>query len=119
MELFSHVLRAQDVWYGRVENTDHATLDLWSDEDLSACVDRLEPTTRRWQAVLHERAPHDLDQPIAYTNSQGTAYETSLRDILSHVVNHGTHHRAQIALVLREAGVAPPVTDYIYFLREE
>ena len=60
-----------------------------------------------------------LDAPVAYTNSSGTAFETPLRDILTHVVNHGTHHRAQIALVLREAGIAPPATDYIYFVREK
>jgi len=118
VELFSHVLRVQDVWYGRVASTAHADLDLWADEALSACADRLEPSMRRWQAVLDERA-QDLDQRIAYTNSKGTAFETPLRDILSHVVNHGTHHRAQIALVLREADIAPPVTDYIFFLREQ
>lgn len=119
VRLFSHILRAQDVWYGRVADTAHATLELWADESLSACADRLESSMRRWQTVLDASAPHDLDQPIAYTNSSGTAFETPLRDIFSHVVNHGTHHRAQIALVLREADIAPPVTDYIFFLREQ
>lgn len=119
VELLSHLLRAQDVWYGRIEKTDHATLDLWADEDLAACAERAEDSTRRWKAVLSDRAAPDLDQSIAYTNSKGTSFETPLRDLLSHVVNHSTHHRAQIALVLREAGIAPPATDYIFFVRDE
>jgi uncharacterized damage-inducible protein DinB len=116
-ELFSHLLRAQDVWYGRVEGTEHADLDFWWTESLSVCAERLDASTRRWQSVLDERAD-DLNQPIAYENSKGTLFETPLRDILTHVVNHGTHHRAQIAFVLREADVAPPATDYIFFARE-
>lgn len=118
VELFSHLLRAQDVWYGRVQDTDHADLALWVEEDLSACAERAESSAQRWGTVLENLTADDLDQPVAYTNSRGTAFETPLRDILSHVVNHGTHHRAQIALVLREADIVPPPTDYIFYLRE-
>jgi uncharacterized damage-inducible protein DinB len=117
-ELFSHLLRTQDVWYGRVAGTDHAELDFWATDPLPACAERLDASTRRWQTVLDERAGA-LDQPISYANSSGTPFETPLRDICTHVVNHGTHHRAQIALTLREAGIEPPATDYIYYLREE
>jgi len=117
VELFSHLLRAQDVWYGRVEETDHADLDLWAPEYLSACAERFEASARRWRTVLEERA-ENLDASISYTNSKGVAFETPLRDIFIHVVNHGTHHRSQIALVLREADIAPPPTDYIFYLRD-
>jgi len=118
VELFGHLLRAQDVWYGRVATTDHAELDLWAADSLPACAGRLEDSTRRWQALLDGQVD-DLDQLVSYTNSAGTAFETPLRDILHHVVNHGTHHRAQIALLLREADIAPPATDYIFYLREQ
>lgn len=117
VELFSHLLLAQDVWYGRVQGTEHATLDLWDTEPLSACVQRLEASTRRWRTALEKRGD-DLGRVIAYTNSSGEPFETPLRDILSHVVNHSTHHRAQIALLLRQADIAPPPTDYIYYVRE-
>lgn len=119
VELFSHLLRAQDLWFGRTQDTDHATLSLWVEEDLEACAERLEASDRRWQEVLDGVTEEALDHPIAYTNSKGTAFETPLRDILSHVVNHGTHHRAQIALVLREADITPPATDYIFYVREQ
>jgi uncharacterized damage-inducible protein DinB len=117
LELFSHLLRTQDVWYGRVQGTDHAELAFWERDALSDCRERLAASTERWQAALEDRRD-ELDQPISYTNSSGTSFETPLRDILTHVVNHGTHHRAQIALVLRKADITPPATDYIFFVRE-
>ncbi len=116
--LLGHLLRAQDIWYGRVAGTDHATLDLWATDSVQDCADRLEASTRRWAALLGDR-DDALDAPVAYTNSSGTAFETPLQDILLHVVNHGTHHRAQIALLLREANIAPPATDYIFFRRDQ
>ncbi len=116
LELMSHLVRTQDVWYGRVANTDHARLDFWAVDDLDVCAERAKASVERWRSLVADRLDR-LDQSIAYTNSSGTAFETSLRDILRHVVNHGTHHRAQIALLLREAGVPPPATDYIYFVR--
>jgi uncharacterized damage-inducible protein DinB len=118
LELMSHLLRTRDVWYGRVANTDHAALDFWAVDDLAACAERAEDSMDRWDALVEERGAAGLDQSITYTNSSGAEFETPLRDILWHVVNHGTHHRAQIALLLREAGIPPPATDYIYFVRE-
>jgi uncharacterized damage-inducible protein DinB len=119
VDLFSHLLRTQDVWFGRVQGTDHANLDFWTSDDLSTCADRLAASSERWHAALDEWGADELDQSMNYTNSKGTPFETPLRDLLSHVVNHGTHHRAQIALLLREADIAPPATDYIFFVREE
>ena len=118
LELMSHLLRTQDVWYGRVANTAHARLDFWAVDDLATCVERAEASMERWRSLVADRVDR-LDQPVAYTNSSGTEFETSFRDILRHVVNHGTHHRAQIALLLREAGLSPPATDYIFFVREK
>ncbi len=118
VELFSHLLRAQDMWYGRVEGTEHTSLALWETDDLATCAERLSASSKRWQAVLKREETNALDRVVAYTNTKGTSFETPLRDILTHVVNHGTHHRAQIAAVLRDAGMEPPATDYIFFVRE-
>lgn len=118
VELFSHLLRSQDRWYGRVRDTEHAYLDIWVEEDLTACARRAEASARRWDGVIDGVTRDALDEPVAYENTKGISFETPLRDILTHVVNHGTHHRAQIALVLREAEIAPPPTDYIFYVRE-
>jgi uncharacterized damage-inducible protein DinB len=101
-----------------VEGTAHADLALWVDEDLAACAERAGTSVARWQSMLEERSGDALDQPVAYTSSMGPRFETPLHDRRRDVVNHGTHHRAQIALVLGEADGAPPPTDAIFFVRD-
>ncbi len=53
-----------------------------------------------------------------YTKVGGQSFAEPVGDILTHVVNHGTHHRGQLVAQLRAAGVAPPETDYIKWVRE-
>ena len=36
--------------------------------------------------------------------------------VLSHVVNHGTHHRAQLGDMLRHHGLKPLPQDYIFYV---
>lgn len=116
--LLSHLLRAQVVWLGRVQSTEAAQLSFWETDALDACAWRNDESARDWLAFLNDCSETDLVQPVRYQNSQGTAFATGLSDIAAHVVNHATHHRAQIALLLREAGLEPPATDYIFYVRE-
>jgi len=115
VRLFGHILRAQDHWWSRVQGTEEAP-DLWGDDTLALCIERLRPSTTRWHALVQDG---DLGRTISYVNSSGDQYTNSLRDVVLHVVNHGTHHRAQIARELRAAGMAAPPTGYIYYLRDQ
>lgn len=54
---------------------------------------------------------------IKYSNSTGTVFETAVSDILLHVFNHGTYHRAQIAKEMKQHNIEPINTDYIQFVR--
>jgi uncharacterized damage-inducible protein DinB len=116
LRLLSHLLRAQSIWWGRaVGDEETAGLELWTTDTLEACAERSARSIDRWTEVIE--AAGDLTRTVRYRNSAGTAFETDLRDIAHHVVNHATHHRAQIARLLREAGEEPPASDYIYYLR--
>jgi uncharacterized damage-inducible protein DinB len=58
------------------------------------------------------------DSPIIkYTTSTAGYFETSVNDILLHVFNHGTYHRAQIAKEMTMHNIKPVNTDYIQFMR--
>ena len=54
---------------------------------------------------------------VHYTNTNGQAFDNSVRDILFNVINHSTYHRGQIAREFREYGPEPLVTDYIFYKR--
>ncbi len=118
LRLLSHLLRSQSVWLGRAEETNDEALSTWSTDDAPACAARIEGNARNWSAFLNTLAPGDFNSEVTYTNTKGERYTSTLREIVTHVINHSTHHRAQIALLLRQAGETPPATDYIVYARE-
>lgn len=58
-----------------------------------------------------------MDDLIFYKNSKGNQFNNSIQQILFHVVNHFTHHRGQIISDLRQNGIDPIITDYIFYKR--
>lgn len=116
VRLLAHQLRAQDVWLGRIQG--EADLPaLWAEDALADCRARAEASHAAWQRFLKDCAPGDFSRTVRYENSTGKQFTSKLREICGHVVNHATHHRAQIAALIREAGGDPPVTDYIFWAR--
>ena len=65
-------------------------------------------------ATVSEFSPETV---ISYANLKGETQRSTLAQIVRHVVNHGTHHRAQVVTLLRQLGHAPPNTDLIAFYR--
>jgi uncharacterized damage-inducible protein DinB len=56
----------------------------------------------------------DLDAPRMVDADTYT-----LGELVQHTLNHSTHHRGQITLLLRQLGHQPPCTDYRDFLTEK
>jgi len=117
LRLFSHLLRAERVWLGRLQGTADAMLPLWETDALSICQEQVEANTVAFEALVSSLTPAALGHRVGYSNTQGTLYTSTLADILSHVFNHGTHHRGQIALLVRDAGQTPLPLDLIAYLR--
>ena len=114
--LFSHLVATLETWHARVTAPATAGRDFWPVLSPSTWEERLDVAHARWRRLVQDPT-NALDQRHAYTNSKGEAFETALEDIIMHLIIHGQHHRAQISVHLRAAGVAPPATDYIYFTR--
>jgi uncharacterized damage-inducible protein DinB len=47
----------------------------------------------------------------------GKYFENNVQQIMIHLVNHGTYHRGQVAMLLRQKGFEPVNTDYITYDR--
>lgn len=58
---------------------------------------------------------YNLDKKVTHTASNGAAFSSSIRDILFHIINYSTYHRAQLSIEIGQVGIEPPATDYIYF----
>ena len=72
---------------------------------------------RNYKSYLDRLDEAALARVVAYANTAGKPFETSVEDILLHVALHGQYHRGKVNLILRQEGYTPAPTDYIAFIR--
>ena len=115
--LFSHILFGERIWITRLQGLDSSRLPIWLDVDIEACAELVMKNEESFTTFLTNLVNADLDKLIFYTNSKGTEFKNSVRDILTHVALHGQYHRGQINSRLRADGIEPVNIDFITFLR--
>lgn len=114
LTLLSHTANAQIIWLDRVNGKVSQTA-VWEEYALPEAIELLMKGSHDWINMLKNL--DDLDLSIGYHNSKGVSFSSPITDILVHVANHGTHHRGQIATLLRVEGISPPASDFIFFCR--
>ena len=115
--LFSHILFAEKVWITRLRGLDSSRLPIWLEVDMEVCAELVMQNEESLTTFLTNLANSDLDKLIIYSNSKGTEFKNSIRDILTHIAMHGQYHRGQINSRLRADGIEPVNIDFIAFLR--
>ena len=113
----AHIVGASALWLARVRG-EPPTLPVWPDLDVAGCAQGLERLAAEWPRYLESLAADDLADAVAYRNSQGESWTSTVGDILTHVAMHGAYHRAQIATTIRESGGTPAYTDFIHATRQ-
>ena len=93
-------------------------MPVWPELPLAGFSVEIKRLAGIWRDYLSEPAAARLGQPVAYVNSKGESYTSSVEDILTHVVFHGAYHRGQIAASMRVSGFEPAYTDYIHSIRQ-
>jgi uncharacterized damage-inducible protein DinB len=113
VQLINHLIDAHQIWNERLlgEKISCAVWEIREFADLPAFNQQNYDKTMK---VLNDI---ELDKNLAYKTSTGIDFVSSVRDILFQVINHSTHHRAQISADLRNNGIEPINMDYIYFKR--
>jgi len=74
---------------------------------------------RRWEQLAEGWNDSDLERVVDYKQSSGREFDSTVREIVLHVVNHATLHRGQVMAIFRQLGIAPPPTDLIFYYREQ
>lgn len=115
LNLLSHIVNAQMIWSGRI-NGDKPTLGVWELHTLAECETYHDQSSSILQQKINS-ADIEKTAIINYTNTKNDRFSNALQDILLHVFNHGSYHRAQIATELKKNGISPINTDYITFAR--
>ncbi|MEX2596577.1 MAG: DinB family protein [Salibacteraceae bacterium] len=111
--LLSHVLNALEIWVSRVKDI-KPKVNVWDVHDPS----HLHHMNRDChETIFSLLETGNLKKVHSYTNSAGVAYKNTLDEILTHLIIHSAHHRAQIASSWSEVGVEPPASDFIFWAR--
>ena len=98
----------------------------WEGDELTeADLPTLDALNTRWQAeeqemraYLDSLSDQDLNGLIRYMIPGGIVRERVLWHGLVHVVNHGTQHRSEAAMMLTSYGQSPGGLDFTAFLNE-
>jgi uncharacterized damage-inducible protein DinB len=107
-----HILLATRVWLARWTGAvppslqDRVTI-LWPDAYAA--------THAEFRDVVEPLTDASAGRIVDYKNSQGRPFQMPLDQLITHVVNHGTHHRAETGMLLERIGRSPGDLDYVYY----
>lgn len=112
----THAVGAQNIWLSRWTNRPlaqappHAAGHII--ESLRRAYDESHAGLRAFLESLNEAG---LERSFDYVDTQGNAQSRVLWQTMLHTVNHGTHHRAETAMMLTELGKPPRQLDYLFY----
>jgi uncharacterized damage-inducible protein DinB len=114
----AHIVGCELLWLSRLAQ-EPPRMAVWPELDAEASAARVRELADEWPRYLSSLSEEDLSDGIAYRNSKGEFWTSTVADILTHVVTHSAYHRGQIAAAVRAAGGEPAYTDYIHAVRQE
>jgi uncharacterized damage-inducible protein DinB len=119
MVLMPHMQLARFIWLARLEGRPYENpsdwFPFWTIEQTRLAEAE---QNREWAEYLGGLSESDLTQTISYTTSEGEPRVRMIDDILTHVFNHSTYHRGQLARLVHECGGKRAVTDFITLVGE-
>jgi uncharacterized damage-inducible protein DinB len=114
-ELLTHMFAAHQFWYQRMLGRDTTSFNFWPKISLAECAAQNEAFAQKWPDYLRA-LPQPLDaQTISFIGRNGTPLTLRVVDYLTQLHSHSIHHRAQIMLDMKAAGLEPVATDYIVY----
>ena len=114
----AHTFFADAIWYMRAVDPAMPYPNPKEVPPLETLDTRWRELLQKWEAWAQALTDPDLDKNITYRLLDGTPFESTLKQVVMHVVNHATLHRGQAVALIRQAGVKPPATDLIFYYRE-
>lgn len=117
LELFSHIFNAEIIWFKRIQGDKEFPyhMEIHTPEE---CDMLLNTINKNWTDLISSSNEELLTGIIEYRNIKGETMKSALWAILTHMINHSSYHRAQIALLIRQKGMKPPATDFIGYSRQ-
>lgn len=111
-----HLMNTDDAWFGGLRGVEQPNelnpADSTDRNRIRAHWDKVEQNMREYLAKLRD------DMLFEKPWTEGEDKDLVLWQVLVHVVNHGTDHRAQLLRLLNDLGVKTESQDYIFYVYE-
>jgi uncharacterized damage-inducible protein DinB len=113
-----HLFAADRLWLARLKG-EPANASL-TDADYRPTALQTDWTAlyRQWSGWAAGLTDEAAQAEVSYADMRGNPWRQQLGLLVLHVVNHGTHHRGQVAGFLRAMGHVPPKLDLVLYYRE-
>ncbi|MCL4250264.1 MAG: DinB family protein [Anaerolineae bacterium] len=114
---YVHVLSVDQRWFARVQNLEPpARLEVQAYPTRTSLWSAWEATEQVHRADLAQVTDADMTRIIEYDlPHRGGLKRNTAWEILAHVVNHGTDHRAQILATLHMLGAPTTEQDMMFY----
>lgn len=113
-----HITWAAELWLTRVQGVASPPESTLRGIGLQALRLRSATSGAAWLAIARSSSDANLARLVRYRNTKGLEFNNTVGDIITHVVNHATYHRGQLATDLKGLRPEPVPTDFIVFARE-
>jgi len=112
-----HLMEVDEVWFSELQGIEPSepisTADFEDRKFIREHWDRVEQNMRSYLAELKDEML--FAKPITEPEEDK---DLVVWQVLLHVVNHGTDHRAQILRLLNDLGVKTTAQDYVFYVYE-
>ena len=116
----AHMVAGEWFWLQRWNGISLPKFPEWANStDVADLRRRLTETEAQRWAFVDGLREADILTPRHYKLMNGTEDHQPLDVMITHVVNHATYHRGQIATFFRQLGLKPVGTDFITYAREK
>ena len=109
-----HLIEVDDIWFSQLKGMTEPEIPFIDDDDDRVIIrqqwDAVENMMREYLASLHDEML--FAKPIILEEDS----DLTVWQVLLHVVNHGTDHRAQLLRLLNDLGVRTGPQDYIFYV---
>lgn len=117
-ELLSHIFNSHRFWDLRAQGQPVPEFNFWHLLSLEQCELLNGEYARKWDEYLRALPEPPETRTLSFTALDGTPRSCRVVDFLTQLHLHSVHHRAQIVLDMKAAGLEPVDTDYLAYCRE-
>ncbi|MBX7104391.1 MAG: DinB family protein [Gemmataceae bacterium] len=118
VSLMGHIIAARRLWLSRIAaEYPRPTVLFPENVSLEAVAAESNHAESDWEKYLTTSDDNELQRDVEYRSTDGGRFCSRVEDILAQLFTHSAYHRGQIAMLVRQVGGQPAMTDFIFWSR--